>query len=139
MKIYDVNGNELNFINLIHEFIEAKSKEHGIDINNVMLGVCDEHGGLQKGVSPNLEVMELGEYCFDGYNINSIEVINSDSKPEEQRNIPVLFFTIKNDIGWSKWCDITGGNHYALNEGYCPNLNEVFYCTKSQAEQLGVI
>lgn len=59
--------------------------------------------------------------------------------PEEEKDVPVLFYTIKNKIGWSKWCDITDGNHWALNEGYSPRDNEVFYCTKSQAEKLGLL
>lgn len=59
-----------------------------------------------------------------------------EKQVEEERDVPVLFYTIKNKIGWSKWCDIVGGNHYALNEGYSPDDNEVFYCTKSQAEEL---
>lgn len=133
MNIYDINGNELNFINLIHEFIESKGEEHNIDGDDIFIGVCDERG------SKNIDLIKLNEDGFDGYNIESIEIINCDSEPEEEKDIPVLFFTIKNDIGWSEWCDITGGNHYALNEGYSPSLNEVFYCTKSQAEQLGIL
>ena len=57
---------------------------------------------------------------------------------QEEKDIPVLFHTIKNKIGWGKWCDVTGGNHYALNEGYSPDDTDVFYCTKSQAEELGL-
>lgn len=57
---------------------------------------------------------------------------------EEPKNVPVLYYTIKNSIGWSRWCDVTGGNHYALKEGYNPKDNEVFYCTPSQAIKLGI-
>lgn len=57
---------------------------------------------------------------------------------EEQKDVPVLYHTIKNKIGWSEWCDVTNGNHYAINEGYSPSDTEIFYCTKSQAEQLGI-
>lgn len=66
-----------------------------------------------------------------------IESLNPQAK--EEKNIPVTFFQIKNNIGWSEWCDVTGGNHYALNEGYSPSDSEVFYCTKSQAIKLGII
>lgn len=59
-------------------------------------------------------------------------------EPKEEKDVPVLFYTIKNKIGWGKWCDVTGGNHWALNEGYSPSDNEVFYCTQSQAEELGI-
>lgn len=58
---------------------------------------------------------------------------------EEEKDVPVLFYTIKNKIGWSKWCDVVGGNHYAINEGYNPNDREVFYCTNSQAEELNIL
>lgn len=66
-----------------------------------------------------------------------IESLNP--QPKEEKNIPITFFQIKNNIGWSKWCDVTGGNHYALNEGYSPSDSEVFYCTRSQAIELGII
>ena len=55
---------------------------------------------------------------------------------QEQQDIPVLYHTIKNKIGWSEWCDVTNGNHYALNEGYAPKDNDIFYCTPTQAKEL---
>ena len=66
-----------------------------------------------------------------------IESLNPQTK--EEKDIPVTFFQIKNNIGWSEWCNVTGGNHYALNEGYSPSDSEVFYCTRSQAIELGII
>lgn len=57
---------------------------------------------------------------------------------QEEKDVPVLFHTIKNKIGWSEWCDVVGGNHYAINEGYSPNDSDVFYCTPSQAMKLGI-
>jgi hypothetical protein len=57
---------------------------------------------------------------------------------KEEKDVPVLFHTIKNKIGWGKWCDVTNGNHYALNEGYRPSDTEVFYCTENQASELGI-
>lgn len=58
--------------------------------------------------------------------------------PEGEKDVPVLFYTIKNKIGWGKWCDVVGGNHYAIAEGFRIDDREVFYCTKSQAEELGI-
>ena len=62
----------------------------------------------------------------------------NDISEEEEKDVPVLFYTIKNIIGWGKWCDVTGGNHYALHEGFSPKNADVFYCTKSQAEKLKI-
>ena len=60
------------------------------------------------------------------------------AEKDEPKDVPVLFYTIKNKITWSEWCDVVGGNHYALSEGLAPSDNEIFYCTKSQAEELGL-
>tara|TARA_R110000772_G_scaffold78161_1_gene167715 strand:+ start:743 stop:1075 length:333 start_codon:yes stop_codon:yes gene_type:complete len=61
-----------------------------------------------------------------------------EEQKEQPKDVPVLYYTIKNTIGWSRWCDVTGGNHYALNEGYYPSDREVLYCTKDQAKDLGI-
>lgn len=63
----------------------------------------------------------------------------TDIEPkEESKNIPVTYSYIKRNIGWSKFCDVTGGNHYAINEwGDYPD-NEIFRVTESQAEKLGI-
>lgn len=82
--------------------------------------------------------------CYTKDNIHADIIIEDfiengfEKEKEEEKDVPVLFYTIKNKIGWGKWCDVTGGNHYALNEGYSPDMNEVFYCTKSQAEELEI-
>lgn len=55
---------------------------------------------------------------------------------EEEKDIPVTYYQIRTTCGWSKWCDITGSNNYALNEGYEPKDSEIFYITKSQAKKL---
>ncbi len=92
------------------------------------------------------KLAELIDDAYRPYTTNNVEahfiidnfIQNGFEKPEEEKDVPVLFYTIKNKIGWSKWCDVTGGNHYALNEGYSPSDNEVFYCTESQAKELGI-
>ena len=84
-----------------------------------MLSYDETPGGLRWGKLVN----KLQEFEFD-------EI--------EEKNIPILFYTIKHKIGWGKWCDVTGGNHYALNECYSPKDNEIFYCTESQAKQLNL-
>ena len=67
-----------------------------------------------------------------------VSYLDTDIEVEEEKDIPVLFYTIKNKIGWSRWCDVVGGNHYAISEGFRIDDNEVFYCTKSQAENLNL-
>ena len=60
-------------------------------------------------------------------------------KPEEGKTIPITYGLIKATCGWSKWCDVTRGNHYSINEwGHYPD-NEVFYITETQAKQLNFI
>jgi hypothetical protein len=44
------------------------------------------------------------------------EYIQSLNPIEKEEIINVPYFWIKNNIGWYKFCDITGGNHYAINE-----------------------
>lgn len=58
---------------------------------------------------------------------------------EQEETVPVTFYTIKNKCGWSKYCDVTGGNHYAINEGCSPDDREVFDVKISHARELGSI
>lgn len=62
-------------------------------------------------------------------------------KPQlkEEKEIPITYGLIKATCGWSRFCDITGGNHYAVNEFGDYEANEVFYITESQAKQLNFI
>jgi len=58
-------------------------------------------------------------------------------EPEvEEKNIPVTYATIKNTVGWSKFCDVTENNCYAINEFGDFDLNEIFYITQSQFKEL---
>lgn len=60
-------------------------------------------------------------------------------EPQEEKTIPITYGLIKATCGWSKWCDITGGNHYAINEWGDYPANEVFYITEAQAKKLNFI
>lgn len=57
---------------------------------------------------------------------------------EEEETIPITLASILAICGWSEYCDITGGNHYMLNE-YSVEDSEIFYVKKSHAKQLNLI
>ena len=61
-------------------------------------------------------------------------------KDDEVEEVKLSFplWLIREKCGWSKWCDVTGNNHYMLNE-YSVHNDTTFYCTRSQAEKLGLI
>lgn len=54
-----------------------------------------------------------------------------------EETIPVTLFTIKKVCGWSEYCDVTGENHYMLNEFSVPN-SEIFNVKLSHAKKLGL-
>jgi hypothetical protein len=58
---------------------------------------------------------------------------------EDEETVPITFFQIMNGPGWSSYCDVTGGNHYAINEGYSPSDREIFDVKRKHARQLGLI
>ncbi len=59
-------------------------------------------------------------------------------KNKEEKTIPITLWQIKATCGWSKYCDITGGNHYALKE-WSVSDSEVYNVKESHAKQLGII
>lgn len=59
-------------------------------------------------------------------------------KPKE-KTIPITYGLIKATCGWSRWCDVTDGNHYAIKEWGEFEPGETFYITESQAKQLNFI
>lgn len=82
-----------------------------------------------------------------GYEQGSLqEAMNEDEyieslkpQPTEEKTIPITYGLIKATCGWSKWCDVTGGNHYAISGWGDFKDREVFYITESQAKQLNFI
>jgi hypothetical protein len=58
---------------------------------------------------------------------------------KDEETVPITFFQIKNGPGWSKYCDVAGGNHYAISEGYNPNDREIFDVKRKHARELGLI
>lgn len=59
-------------------------------------------------------------------------------KPVESETVPITLGQIKAYCGWSRFCDITGGNHYMLNE-WTVSDREIFDVKKSHAEELRLI
>lgn len=58
---------------------------------------------------------------------------------EEEKTVPITYGLIKATVGWSRFCDVTGGNHYAIKEwGDYPD-NEVFRVLESHARELGFL
>jgi hypothetical protein len=67
------------------------------------------------------------------------EFIESINKVEvEEDTIPITLGHIRNTCGWSRYCDITGSNHYMLKE-FSVSDREIFDVKKSDAEKLGLI
>ncbi len=63
-----------------------------------------------------------------------IESLNPNKEKEEL--IPITYGFIKNTFGWSRFCDVTNYNHYAINERGEPDLNDIFNVTKEQLDKL---
>ncbi len=88
--------------------------------------------GRERGVHE-----ERGNY-FDAP-LDEDEYIYSLSKVmEEEKTIPVTLGLIKATCGWMKFCDVTGSNHYMLNE-WSVEDTEVFKIKESHAKELGFI
>lgn len=82
--------------------------------------------------------IQAGNY-FDAP-LDENEYIESlNPKTEEEKEILITYGLIKATCGWSKFCDVTDGNHYAINEFGGYEDREVFYITESQAKQLKFI
>jgi len=100
---------------------EMFSKE---DVENILKGFIKENS-----TTPNIDVDLVEEFIED--------YIKDNSKKEiVEEKIPITYGTIKNTCGWSKWCDITNGNHYAINEWGDFEDSYIFHCTKLQFQKL---
>jgi len=61
-----------------------------------------------------------------------------NKKIEEEEKFSFTLQYIKAKCGWDKFCDVTGYNHYALNE-FSISESELFSITKSHAIELGFL
>lgn len=60
-----------------------------------------------------------------------------ESLKVEEETIPVTIATIKNTCGWSRYCDVTGKNHYMLKE-WDVSGREIQDVKLSHAKDLGL-
>jgi len=60
-----------------------------------------------------------------------------DVEEEKEETVPVTLSTIKRKCGWNRYCDVTGGNHYMLNE-HSVEDTEIFQVKVSHANELGL-
>jgi hypothetical protein len=63
-----------------------------------------------------------------------IESLNP--KPVEEKTIPITYGMIRGTVGWLKFCDVTGDNHYAVKEWGHPSDNEIYEITQEQYDEL---
>lgn len=62
-----------------------------------------------------------------------------DQKIQDIKTVPITYFQIKEGPGWAQYCDVTGGNHYALKERGEPDDSEIFRIQRKHARELGLI
>lgn len=86
----------------------------------------------------NEQLSELQKVLSEIDNEKALIIKNYLESTEEEEEVPITLYTIKNTCGWSKFCDITGANHYMLKEWTVPD-KEIFYVKKSHAEKLNLL
>jgi hypothetical protein len=69
------------------------------------------------------------------------EYIGSLKKSEElvEEKISFTFSFLMRKLDWEKFCDLTGTDYYAKNEGYEFKDNEIFYISESKAKEFNLI
>ena len=82
-------------------------------------------------LTKNLEDSDIFE---DMYALFGIEL--PEEKVKESKDTPVTYSTIKKTVGWNQFCNITGHNHYAINEWGDYDTSHVFYITETQFKEL---
>ena len=115
------NENYNEFYNKVHDALKRYHGDYCVPFDSVET-LLDE---LQ---NKGLKVVEI-----------PIEDIPVHIPIEEiQKTIPVTLATIKATCGWSEYCDVTGSNHYMLNE-FSVDDTEIFYVKESHAKQLNLM
>ena len=57
-------------------------------------------------------------------------------EPQTEEKVTITYSLIKATVGWSRFCDITGFNHYAINEFGEPSPRETFDIVKAEYDKL---
>lgn len=81
------------------------------------------------------DVINDVERYFDDY----LDNLKKSKETKEEKTIKIYYSWIKYNCGWSKYCDITGSNHYAINEFGEPDDDEYYEVTLTEAKELGYI
>jgi hypothetical protein len=106
---------------------QLDSHEHDIDNKYSFAEFRDILDEYEKRGATHLKL------SYQDYGNPIIELF--EETEEEQQKIPITFYQIKK-VGWGRYCDVTGGNHYAINEGFNPKDSDIFYITEEQAKKL---
>lgn len=80
---------------------------------------------------------EISKLSIENLIILANGIVNNDLIDNEI--IPITFGLIKAKCGWSEFCDVTGGNHYAINEGWNPSDRDIIDVKMVHAKKLGLI
>jgi hypothetical protein len=114
-KLYDrLNENHLAIDEvttmLMEWFGESEMKDN--DVYIMLTGLLAENETLLKGI---------------------------EDTEKEEKTVPLTYFYLYNKLGWEKFCDLTGTNYYAKNEGASFNDTEIFNIKITEAEKLNLI
>lgn len=74
--------------------------------------------------------LDENEYVEDFFNKDKIN-------EEDEKYTKITLGMIKATCGWSKFCDVTGGNHYMLNE-WTVDDDELFEVKYKHLKELGL-
>lgn len=145
-----VNNIELLKLKLITKLLDLGDYEF-----NVKLVLCFDHNDNHSHwiincivdneiyFEPSYDMDLDGGFCH--INKLSIEnliilangIIKNDLIDNE--TIPITFGLIRAKCGWGEFCDVTGGNHWAINEGWEPSDREIIDVKIKHAKELGLI
>lgn len=104
-----------------------KKKYTEEDLRKLVDLIDESYRGVTRDNTNGSEILE--DFLLNGFAEEKIE----------EKEIPITYGLIKATCGWSKFCDVTDNNHYAIKEWGDYKDNEVFYITESQAKQLNFI
>lgn len=80
----------------------------------------------------------VGNYTPEPFDLEEFIDEIKNPKPEKEDTVPITLGLIKASCGWSKYCDVTGSNHYMLNE-WDVSDKEIFDVKVSHAKKLRLV
>lgn len=93
------------------------------------------------------ELAELIDKAYRPYTSNNVEgsdVVENFIKGYyktvvKEEEIPFTYSFLRRKMDWEKFCDLTGTNEWAKNEGAEFKDNDIYYITESKAKQFNLI